>query len=138
MRTYATPGDVAEWIGLETPPDNAESLIRHASLLVEAATRLDRYATDVEGKPTAFDVAQAFRDATCAQVELWHTNGMNPSKGFAGQSGQIQSQSVPGGSVSYSGALSAAEMGAAVTSLSDNAIHILKNAGLGKGQVIYL
>lgn len=138
MRLYATPGDVAEWIGLDTPPDNAKTLIRHASLLVESATRLDRYNVDMDGKPTEYKVAEAFRDATCEQVALWHANDMNPAKGFAGQTGQVQSQSVPGGSVSYSGALSAAEMGAAVTSLSDSAIHILKNAGLGKGQVTYL
>lgn len=138
MRLYATPGDIADWIGLETPPDNAQSLIRDASLLVESATRLDRYQTDIDGKPTEFNVAQAFRDATCAQVALWHANGMNPSKGFAGQTGQVQSQSVPGGSVSYAGALTATEMGAAVTSLCDAAIHILRNAGLGKGQAIYL
>ena len=138
MRLYATPGDVADWLGLETPPDNAQSLIRDASLLVEAATRLDRYQVDVDGKPAEYRVAQAFRDATCAQVALWHANGMEPAKGFAGQTGQIQSQSVPGGSVSYAGALTAAEMGAAVTSLGDSAVHILKNAGLGKGRVIYL
>lgn len=138
MRLYATPGDVADWIGEETPPENADSLIRNASLLVEAATRLDRYSVDLDGKPTDYRIAEAFRDATCAQAALWHANDMNPAKGFAGQTGQIQSQSVPGGSVSYSGALSAAEMGAAVTGLCDSAINILRNAGLGKGQVIYL
>lgn len=138
MRLYATPGDVAEWLSLETPPDNALSLIRHASSLVEAATRLDRYNVDVDGKPTEMRVAEAFRDAVCQQVEMWHRNSMEPGAGFAGQTGQIQSQSVPGGSVSYAGALTAAEMGAAATSLSDAAIQTLRNAGLGRGQVIYL
>lgn len=138
MRLYATPGDVAEWLGQETPPDNAVSLIRHASTLVEAATRLDRYSVDVDGKPTKMEIAEAFREAVCQQVEMWHLNEMNPASGFAGQRGQIQSQSVPGGSVSYAGALGAAEMGAAATALSDAAIQTLRNAGLGKGQVIYL
>lgn len=138
MRTYATPADIAEWIGLETPPDNAPQLIRHASSLVEAATRLDRYNTDADGKPTQYEIAQAFRDAVCQQVEVWHANGIDPAKGAAGQIGQIQSQSVPGGSVTYAGALTAAEIGAAATSLSEAAAHTLRNAGLGRGQVVYL
>lgn len=137
MRIYAEPDDlVPDWVS--TPPANAKALIRAASIMVERATRLDRYDVDKDGYPTEPAVKAAFRDACLSQVALWHTAGLNPAGGVVGQAPQITSQSVPGGSVSYAQPLGAEQLGQAATTLSAEALNILRSAGLGRTEVVII
>jgi hypothetical protein len=71
-RTYATTTQLAEDLGAAPPLDSAR-------LLLEASRMLDRdflvpavYDADpVTGLPTDPDVAAAFAEAVCAQVQFW-------------------------------------------------------------------
>lgn len=136
MRTYATESDVEQW--LEKPPTNTKALLQHASLMVEQATRLDVYGVDADGYPINSDIKDAFRDAVCAQITMWHTTGLDPFKGHTGQQAQIASQSVPGGSVSYAGALTVEQLGLAANTLCETAFMRLRQVGLCRQAVKYL
>ncbi|CAB1035808.1 hypothetical protein AY551_01335 [Corynebacterium diphtheriae bv. gravis] len=136
MRIYATETNIKQWI--EEPPKNIRALLRHASLMVEQATRLDVYTVDEDGYPTDTDIEDAFRDAVCSQIAMWTTSGLDPTKGYTGQKAQIASQSVPGGSVSYAGALTVEQLGVAANTLCDAAIMRLKQVGLCRQAVKYL
>ncbi|WP_086765341.1 hypothetical protein [Streptomyces bobili] len=71
-RTYATTTQLAEYLGEAPPLDSAR-------LLLEASRMLDRdfltpavYDVDsVTGMPTDSEVAAAFAEAVCAQVQFW-------------------------------------------------------------------
>lgn len=122
---------------MEEVPDNAQRLIRSASLMVESATRMDYYNVDDEGKPTDMRIIEAFKYATLAQVSFWDAAKLDPAKGATGQTPHITSQSVPGGSVSYGGTQSTQELGRAATSLCSEAVEYLRTAGLLRGHVRY-
>jgi hypothetical protein len=67
---YATPADLAAWLGTDAPEDS-ERLLRRASELLDANV-YGAYAVDsATGLPADPDAAEALRDATCAQVEFW-------------------------------------------------------------------
>lgn len=137
MRLYATPDDlVPEW--MDTAPDNARRLIRAASVKVEHATRMARYAVDGDGLPTEPAVKNAMRDAVCHQVAVWTTAGLDPNAGTAGQNLYIQSQSVDGGSVTFGGHVSIEDRTAAATGLDQGTLEILSNAGLLTADVTLL
>ncbi|MFF9844616.1 hypothetical protein [Streptomyces sp. NPDC013740] len=68
-RVYATSSQYQEYTG-EAPPTDIDVRLRRASALLDAQVfRLCRYDVDDTGLPTNAVVAQAFADATCAQVE---------------------------------------------------------------------
>lgn len=135
MRTYATPDDLGnDW--LDTVPDNAERLIRAASVMVEYATRMANYSVDDDGYPTASNIRNAFRDAVCQQVSAWHHASIDPSAGAAGQALYIENQTVDGGSVTYGGRVSVEERSKAITELDKTALMILRNAGLLSPHVV--
>ncbi|MFH9013969.1 hypothetical protein ACH4C6_21640 [Streptomyces sp. NPDC017943] len=69
-RVYATTAEYEAYTGTEAPAGAARLLAR-ASRLVSAATKAAVYDTDPAGFPSDEDVREAFRDATCAQVEVW-------------------------------------------------------------------
>lgn len=69
-RVYATVAELAAFTG-RPAPDNAERLLARASRLVDAAMKAAVYETDASGSPTVPEVRQAFRDATCAQADVW-------------------------------------------------------------------
>ncbi len=145
MRIYATVDDIYERLGLSPeqepqvlPHNKALSLLRSASLLVENATRLATYDVDTNGLPTEPKIIEAFKLATLQQIATWYFSNIDPDKGGVGQTAQISSQSVDGGSVSYSGAVSAQELGYAATSLTDLAVEYLRSAGLLNRSVRYL
>lgn len=82
-RVYATESDL---IGYGAPPGvtvptgtaAAWSLAR-ASEHVDELLLLAVYDVDQSGLPTATAVAEALRDATCAQVVWWAETGRSPS-----------------------------------------------------------
>lgn len=131
MRIYALPEDLVGNGWLDAIPDKALAFIREASQLVEEATSLYWYDVDDDGMPTKPRVVQAFTDATCAQVAVWVNAGLDPTKGATGQGAHISSQSVPGGSVNYTGTQTTEALGSAATELAPNARLILTNARIG-------
>lgn len=137
MRLYATPDDlVPDW--LDAAPQNAARLIRAASVKVEHATRMARYAVDADGLPTEPAVKGAMRDAVCHQVAVWATAELDPNAGTAGQNLYVQSQTVDGGSVTFGGHVPVEERTAAATRLDGGTLEILSNAGLLTADVTLL
>ncbi len=128
---YATPEQLGAWTG-QAVPANAATLLRSASLLVQAASRSAVYATDTTGAPTATVVRDALRDATTAQAATWATLGIDPVAGAAGAAAStVTSSSIGGASISLAdpGATLAAKSTAA-TGLCLEASVILRQAGL--------
>jgi hypothetical protein len=70
MQAYATGEQLADYTGSPQPADAARLLAR-ASELVNDHTVTAVYDTDTDGNPTGTVVVEAFRKATCAQVEFW-------------------------------------------------------------------
>ncbi|WP_432182036.1 hypothetical protein [Streptomyces sp. NBC_00063] len=70
-RVYATTTQLAEFLQ-DAPPLNAARLLRNASKLLDSDfLQAAWYDTDDVGMPTDPQVADAFADAVCAQVEFW-------------------------------------------------------------------
>jgi hypothetical protein len=80
-RVYATAADYTTWVGADESdstavvPADIDRQLARASLDVERATLTAVYAVDGDGLPTDTTIAQAFEDATCAQVEAWQSTG---------------------------------------------------------------
>lgn len=73
--TYATLAQLAAFTGTaegSLPPDSVR-LLQRASELVQDSTASAVYDVDSSGLPTLTAAVNAFRDATCAQVEFWLT-----------------------------------------------------------------
>jgi hypothetical protein len=85
---YATVEDLAEWTQ-STPPDNALTLLRSASLEVAKACNRNPYV-DV---PSDTDVAP-LRDATTAQVAAWVALGVDPAKQGTDVLGPVKSSKI--------------------------------------------
>lgn len=74
-RIYATSAEYQDYTG-QTPPSDIDKLLRDASrMLVAEVFRLCWYEVDEDGYPANTLVAEAFRDAVCAQVEWWDEIG---------------------------------------------------------------
>lgn len=131
---YATTADLTAWTGLPVP-DNADRLLRAASMLVRGATRTAVYSTTPAGLPRDEDVAEAFRDATCAQAEAWAQQDIDPDNPTAGPR-VAQSKSIGSASVTYAdaGQIVGSRADAART-LGPTALAILADAGLTNGRV---
>lgn len=99
--TYATTADLETYTGQPTTltPEQAGRYLALASALVRRATRAAAYDTDATGAPTDPDVADAFRDAVCAQVAYWEGHDVDPTMGRAGVKGPVISSSILSGSV---------------------------------------
>lgn len=126
-RVFATVAEYEAYTGA-TAPANAGRLLARASRLVSAATRAALYDTDPAGYPSDEDVREGFRDATCAQVEVW-------AKRDAAASGDVSDPAAsPWTSVS-AGGLSFSRQSAPVataddTALTPEAAEILAELGL--------
>ena len=99
MLVYADEADLSTHVA--ELPDNADTLLRFASVLVRRATRFDVYDTTPAGMPDDPWIIDAFRDATCVQAAMWATNSINPAAGSAGVEGGVESSSIAGGTVKY-------------------------------------
>ena len=127
MLVYADEADLSTHV--TELPDNADVLLRFASVLVRRATRFDVYDVTPAGMPDDPWVIDAFRDATCAQAAMWAQNGIDPSSGAAGVDGGVESSSIAGGTVKYDTShVDAAR--ASIDTLSPMALAVLRAEGL--------
>ncbi|MBY4571247.1 hypothetical protein ACN95_14600 [Gordonia sihwensis] len=133
---YATAADIETWLG-ETPDADKPiaRMLRQASIMVGRACRNDLYDVDSAGKPTDPDLLEAMRDATCAQVEVWLSLGIDPAGGLAAMEPQITSTSVDGGSVSYDAGTSVRAKIRAAEALSPTSYSLLTAVGLAGPEV---
>ncbi|GAA1454137.1 hypothetical protein [Nocardiopsis tropica] len=76
---YATPAELAEWLGLDEPPVGAVTALRDASLAIDGLLIGAVYETDTDGKPTDQHVIDTLRDATCAQATFKPKGSNTPS-----------------------------------------------------------
>lgn len=127
MLVYADEADLSTHVA--ELPDNADVLLRFASVLVRRATRFDVYDTTPAGMPDDPWVIDAFRDATCVQAAMWAANGVDPSAGSAGVDGGVESSSIAGGTVKYDTS-HVDEARASVDTLSPMALAVLRAEGL--------
>jgi hypothetical protein len=95
-RVYATSADYQTYSG-QTPPADIDRLLARASELLDSeVVKAAWYDTDDAGLPTNVDVAEAFSEATCAQVEFWGAVGEQVDT-----SGPIQGVTLGGLSIQY-------------------------------------
>lgn len=73
MSQHATAEELATWLG-EDAPENATQLLRRASNLIDAIV-VAPYAKLTDGTIIDTNVANALRDAACAQAEWWMKTG---------------------------------------------------------------
>ncbi|WP_228974950.1 hypothetical protein [Streptomyces sp. DH12] len=132
-RVYATTAELEAYTG-QPAPDNAERLLARASRLVDRAMVAAIYDVDASGYPSDPDVREGFRDAVCAQVEVWtdretaEADGSNPAAG--------PWTSVSAGGLSFSRPAEAVPVPVADdTALTAEAVEILE--GLGLAQVVW-
>lgn len=130
MLVYAVPDDLVLGQWLSSAPTDATSLIRMASALVRHATRRDLYDTEPSGLPADDDIAEAMRDATCAQAAMWSKAGIDPVAGSVGRVANVVSQTADGGSVTYGNLVTSEEITASVSTLCDVSLRILQAEGL--------
>lgn len=132
MLTYATVDDLTVWTG-QIAPDNATQLLRSASGLVRRSTVTAIYTAAPSGAPSDPDVAEAFRDATCAQAAFWAVAGIDPAAGQVGAASErlVSASSIGGAAVTYgtAGDVAAAKT-AALDELCNEAAFILAEAGM--------
>lgn len=94
-RVYATTTQLANFLGA-APPADAARMLRNASRLLDSDFLFGAvYDVDDAGLPTDTEVAAAFADAVCAQVEFWgevgeETDISGPLQGVAIGSVQLQ------------------------------------------------
>jgi hypothetical protein len=93
-KSYATLGELADYLGTD-PPEGAGRLLIRASRLVDMLLVGAWYPVDDASMPTDLAHIAALRDATCAQVEWFDETGDS-----SGAATLIQSQTV--GNVSFS------------------------------------
>ncbi|KAB7834062.1 hypothetical protein [Streptomyces mobaraensis] len=126
-RVYATPEQLAAWT--HTPaPAGAEQLLARASEDVEAALLTAVYPVDADGAPAEQRVAEALRDAVCAQVEWQLATGDDGT----GAMGRWDSVSI--GPVSLSGRRPGPPAASGVD-LAPRAHRVLRRAGLLPGVI---
>lgn len=127
-RVYATPEEYAAWltpdVATPVPPAGAARALRAASGRIDELLIAAVYDTDDDGLPTDTDVAEALKEATCAQADYQQTTGDPYSTGAAGQwaSVGIGSVSLAKGQVKGGGTV--------VSTYSSEAEGILQRAGL--------
>lgn len=85
MKAYATDAEYLVFTGLTTAPDDIDRLLMRASELIDNTVTVAFAVDDTDQLPTDTDVADAMRDAACAQVEFWSEVGEgNDIDGLAG------------------------------------------------------
>ena len=129
QRIYATAAEFETFTGgpADGTAEQVNAKLRRASIVIEGMTRLSVYPTDEDGMPSDLDHLEAFRDATCAQLDWW--GDTDDVTGAESQAGPTKIGSVSfGGSGASGGA--ANTKSAATSRLAPEAAEILRNAGL--------
>ena len=97
-RVYATPADLATYLGLDEAPTDAQRLLARASEAVDDNLITAVYAVDDDGYPTDTLQREAVKLAACAVVEWW-----GDERGTGDETGAASVwSSVSAGSVSLS------------------------------------
>lgn len=143
MLIFATADDLAAWLpSTVSMPDDPNSLLRSASLLIAEATNTSYYDTVNQDDPTNLNVIvdslpsdptilQAFNDATCAQATAWLVLGINPATGGVIVSATKTSVGIGSGRITYADAAAAASARAeSLTTLVPEAERVLRAVGL--------
>lgn len=130
MLVFAQAEDVERFTG-HPAPENTPRLIRKASGMVQHAIRRARFDVAPSGAPADPDVADALRDAVCAQVEFWDGSDVDPTR--ADTKAALSSTGLDGSSMSFDTATAAETKQAVADQLCDEAWLILENAGLTRG-----
>lgn len=118
---YATKSELESFTG-ETV-DNADALLKRASLLVDGLLAGAYYYTDDQQQPTNNDIAEALSDAAVLQAAYWHFNG-TPTEGATAYG------SVSIGSVSLSKGQAPATMTKDGQTVAPGVVNILHVSGL--------
>jgi len=127
---YATPQQLAAWVGADIPP-STPYLLRSASILVGRATLTAWYDVDPEGMPTDPGLVAAFADATCSQVGTWIALSIDPATAGADPGRTVASKKIGSAQIDYAVYQATAQARAdRATSLSPEAALILAGAGL--------
>lgn len=122
-RVYATPADLADWLG-QPAPDDAERLLARASRLLDNRLLLTAvYPTTPDGYPSDPQHAEALRDACCALAAWWLQHGDD------GTGAGADYTSVTAGSISLTRATGSGGM-PRDPRVSPEAVEILRGAGL--------
>lgn len=127
-RVYAKSGDYTKFTGtaFSGTDDQLKAALRRASNEVSKHIRTAVYKADpVTLLPTDATLVEALRDATCAYVAYWEETG--DITGGNAIAGPVKILSVTLGGTATGGATSRS---AGDTRVSDEAITILRNAGL--------
>ena len=132
MLTFATVEDLELWTDGNLP-DKPAPLIRQASRMVQHETRFARFSVTPAGLPSDPDIAEALRDAVCAQVMAWHVSQINPTQ--VTTTGAVTGSKIGDASFTFDASSSANAATNARTELCNEAILILTNAGLIGGKV---
>jgi hypothetical protein len=89
-RTYAVPADYQTYTSQTPTADTPRQLSQAGTMLEASVFRYCYYDSDpVTGMPTDPNVAAAFRDAVCAQVEWWTAVGDQIGIGGIGTYDQV-------------------------------------------------
>lgn len=140
QRVYATASDYYDFTGdnqpMTTPEAPAEpqpitekdlnARLRRASSVIDSHTRHARYEVDEDGYATDENTADAFKEATCAQVQWFDES--DDITGSQSQDGTIAIGSVTIGARGRSTGGASAD--AASARIAPEAVEILTNAGL--------
>lgn len=128
---FADSDDLAAWTGTAAP-SNADALLRKATSMVLAATKLAIYATDTAtGLPSDPTILQCMNDATCIQAAALSALNIDPLAGGVQQGGIKSSKKIGTASFSMAGAeQTAAAIASAATSLVPDAIDKLRSQNL--------
>lgn len=129
-RTYATAAELATYLGLDTPPEDADRLLLRASEALDGALMASVYAVDDQGYPSADQQREAVANAACAIVEWWQETGDELGA-------NAQWTSVSAGSVSLSGGKAGASQ-VRPGALPPRAAGYLQRSGLLPGRVFTL
>lgn len=140
QRVYATASEYYDFTGgddpnldengdpVEAPTTDKDlnALLRRASGVIDGLTRSSRFDVDEDGYPSDTEVADAFRDATCAQVAYWHET--EDPTGAVSQEGTFSIGSVSIGARGRTSGNGAPDE--QTSRIASEAVEILTNAGL--------
>jgi hypothetical protein len=136
-RVYATLADLTAYVPAGTAPmptePEATRVLTSASKVIDRAAMCGIYQTDTTGYPTDTAVRQAFRDATCAQVEWWIATGDE-----IGMSGQYQHVSIGSVSLQRGGGRMGGSAGTPGQELAPKAETELRDGGVLPGQLVQI
>jgi hypothetical protein len=136
LPVYAEPADLKKFLGvdeLDAEAREVKAALRRASHEVRQHIRAAIYDTDpTTGLPTDANVLEALKEATCAYAAYWDETGDITGAGAVAGSMSILSVSLGGTATGGASSRSTADV-----RRSDEAITILRNAGLIAAAVVH-